>query len=197
MVQVLIRQGQRAPCQALAGALAARCPKFRFERPAVDPSAYIVDTVRTVLCGFFTTDCVPQLRRHGRQRGRRCGHDRRARRHARRRGLRRSGDPGGVAQSPRPRGAGRGRRPGDGPTELVTYHVCGKGRHDWLAPRVFRSGLIDNACAVFIHSQQMRGSCSPLSMSTARSTPNGPRQETCPGGPLRTVPITVAVEATA
>ena len=56
MVQALIRDGERAPCQALASALVTRFPNFRFERPAVDPSAYIVDTVRTVLRGFFSTD---------------------------------------------------------------------------------------------------------------------------------------------
>lgn len=56
MVQALIRDGECAQCQGLAQALAECQPKFRFNRPVIDPSAYVVDTVRTVLRGFFATD---------------------------------------------------------------------------------------------------------------------------------------------
>ena len=56
MVQALIRDGERARCQGLAHTLAERHAKFRFDGPTIDPSAYVVDTVRTVLRGFFATD---------------------------------------------------------------------------------------------------------------------------------------------
>ncbi len=56
MVQASIRDGTRAPCHALARQLVERYAEFRFDIAVVDPSAYVVDTVRTVLHGFFATD---------------------------------------------------------------------------------------------------------------------------------------------
>lgn len=69
MTRALVLQGQRAPIQSMAQAFVARYPNFRYERPAADPSAYIVDTVRTVLNGFFATgtfqDCVVRVVNEG------------------------------------------------------------------------------------------------------------------------------------
>ena len=52
------------------------------------------------------------------------------------------------------------------------------------------TGNRDRAGSVIV--QQMRGNCSPLSMSTTRVPPIGPRQETRPGGPALTEPTTAA-----
>ena len=65
--------------------------------------------------------------------------------------------------------------------------------HGHSARRVGRQKV----AVILASGQQMRGSCSPLSMSTARSTPNRPRHDTSPDGPSRTSPITAAVAATA
>jgi ADP-ribosyl-[dinitrogen reductase] hydrolase len=56
MVQASVLDGERAPCQGLARSLAERHAEFRFDTAAADPSAYVVDTIRTVLHGFFATD---------------------------------------------------------------------------------------------------------------------------------------------
>lgn len=62
MVQQLLNGRGMAASRALADDLAARHPQFRFEPYPGRASGYIVDTVQTVLHGFFTTtrfaDCL-------------------------------------------------------------------------------------------------------------------------------------------
>jgi ADP-ribosyl-[dinitrogen reductase] hydrolase len=55
MVQQLLNGRGMATSRALADDLAARHPQFRFEPYPGRASGYIVDTVQTVLHGFFTT----------------------------------------------------------------------------------------------------------------------------------------------
>lgn len=56
LVQASIRAGTHAPCRDLALALVERHAEFRFDAALADPSAFIVDTVRAALHGFFATD---------------------------------------------------------------------------------------------------------------------------------------------
>jgi ADP-ribosyl-[dinitrogen reductase] hydrolase len=58
MVQRLVNGGGVSECRAEAQALVAAHPEFRFERFNGHCSAYIVDTVRTVLHVYFLTDSV-------------------------------------------------------------------------------------------------------------------------------------------
>lgn len=58
MVQRLVEGGGIAACREEARALVAAHPAFRFERYRGPCSAYIVDTVRTVLHHYFLTDSI-------------------------------------------------------------------------------------------------------------------------------------------
>lgn len=58
MVQRLVAGGAMKDCREEAHALVRRHPQFRFDRDAGHCSAFIVDTVRTVLHVYFLTDSV-------------------------------------------------------------------------------------------------------------------------------------------
>lgn len=58
MVQLLVRGGGIHDCRREAQALVALHPQFRFDRYNGQSSAFIVDTVRTVLHFYFLTDSV-------------------------------------------------------------------------------------------------------------------------------------------
>jgi ADP-ribosyl-[dinitrogen reductase] hydrolase len=58
MVQRLVKGGGVIDCRQEAQALARIHPQFRFERYNGHCSAYIVDTIRTVLHFYFLTDSV-------------------------------------------------------------------------------------------------------------------------------------------
>lgn len=69
MVQSLVRDGERARCQGFAQVLVKCHAEFRLDGPILHPSAYVVDTVRAVLRGFFATDsfrrCLIEVVNHG------------------------------------------------------------------------------------------------------------------------------------
>jgi ADP-ribosyl-[dinitrogen reductase] hydrolase len=69
MVQQLLQGRGMNACRALADELVARHPQFRFEPYPGRASGYIVDTVQTVLHGFFTTrrfaDCLIKVVNRG------------------------------------------------------------------------------------------------------------------------------------
>jgi ADP-ribosyl-[dinitrogen reductase] hydrolase len=56
MVHTLLAGGGKSAARAIADGLVATHRPFRFETPAVDTSAYVVDTMRTVLHMFFAKE---------------------------------------------------------------------------------------------------------------------------------------------
>lgn len=61
MTHTLMRGGSKAACREIADALVAEHPAFRFQPYTGRASAYIVDTMQTVLHCFFATDSFEAL----------------------------------------------------------------------------------------------------------------------------------------
>ena len=69
MTRRLLLQGGRAPCDQIAADLVSRHPEFRFKPWPGKSSGYVVDTLQTVLDGFFHTgsfeDCLVRVVNRG------------------------------------------------------------------------------------------------------------------------------------
>lgn len=69
MTRALLLQGPHAPCNRIAAELVASHPQFKFKPWPGRTSGYIVDTVQTVLDGFFNTgsfeDCLVRVVNRG------------------------------------------------------------------------------------------------------------------------------------
>lgn len=61
ITRTLLKGGSVKDCRAIANALLAKYPKFRFDPYPGRASGYIVDTVQTVLHHFFITDSFESL----------------------------------------------------------------------------------------------------------------------------------------